>query len=84
MKRFRVGTLMLLVVIAALGVGMIAQEMRHRRREAELQAQLVVQMKEWTMRNYVLDKQNKELRNELERRSQSLTILDGVENLNIR
>jgi hypothetical protein len=40
MKRFRLSTLMLLVVIAAMGLGMILQEHRHRRREAAQQARL--------------------------------------------
>jgi hypothetical protein len=40
LKRFRVGTLMLLVVIAALGTALVVQNNRAARREAELQAQL--------------------------------------------
>jgi hypothetical protein len=40
MRRFRLSTLMLLVVIAALGVALVVQERRATRREAELQAQL--------------------------------------------
>jgi hypothetical protein len=38
MKRFRLSTLMLLIVIAALGVGLIVQHDRASRREAKLQA----------------------------------------------
>jgi predicted Holliday junction resolvase-like endonuclease len=49
MKRFRLGTLMLVVVIAALGLGMILQELRHLRREARLEAENT-QMREWIAR----------------------------------
>jgi hypothetical protein len=38
MKRFRLSTLMLLVVIAALGIALVVQQRRAARREAELQA----------------------------------------------
>ena len=37
MKRFRLRTLMLLVVIAAMGLGLIARELRNRRLAAELE-----------------------------------------------
>jgi hypothetical protein len=40
MKRFRLSTLMLLIVIAALVVALLVQHDRATRREAELQAQL--------------------------------------------
>jgi hypothetical protein len=40
MKRFRLSTLMLLIVIAALGVAMVVQQRRAARREAELRARL--------------------------------------------
>jgi hypothetical protein len=40
MRRFRLSTLMLLVVITALGVALVVQERRAARREAELQARL--------------------------------------------
>jgi hypothetical protein len=40
MKRFRLSTLMLLIVIAALVVALLVQHDRASRREAELQAQL--------------------------------------------
>jgi hypothetical protein len=40
MKRFRLSTLMLLVVIAALGVALVVQHRRAARREAELEARL--------------------------------------------
>jgi hypothetical protein len=43
MKRFRLSTLMLFVVIAALVVGLATQEMRHRRRDAEQQATIAMQ-----------------------------------------
>jgi cell division protein FtsL len=37
MRRFRLSTLLLLIVIAAMGLGLIVQELRHRRRVAELE-----------------------------------------------
>jgi hypothetical protein len=40
MKRFRLGTLMLLIVIVALSIALVVQHDRASRREAELQAQL--------------------------------------------
>jgi hypothetical protein len=40
MRRFRLSTLMLLIVIAALCVALVVQERRAARREAELQARL--------------------------------------------
>jgi hypothetical protein len=40
MKRFRLSTLMLLIVIAALGVALVVQQRRAARHVAELQAQL--------------------------------------------
>jgi hypothetical protein len=40
MKRFRLSTLMLLIVIAALSVALVVQQRRAARREAELQARL--------------------------------------------
>ena len=40
MKRFRLSTLMLLIVIAALGVGLVVRERRAARVEAELRARL--------------------------------------------
>jgi hypothetical protein len=40
MKRFRLGTLMLLVVIAAQGVGLVVQHQRAARREAELRVRV--------------------------------------------
>ena len=40
MKRFRLSTLMLLIVIAALGTALVVQQRRAARREAELQARL--------------------------------------------
>jgi hypothetical protein len=40
MKRFRLSTLMLLIVIAALSIGLVVQQRRTARREAELQARL--------------------------------------------
>ena len=40
MKRFRLSTLMLLIVIAALGVAMVVQQRRAARRESELRARL--------------------------------------------
>jgi type II secretory pathway pseudopilin PulG len=40
MRRFRLSTLMLLIVIAALGIALAVQQRRTARREAELQARL--------------------------------------------
>jgi hypothetical protein len=45
MKRFRLSTLMLLVVIAALVVALAVQQRRAARREAELQARLDAHIK---------------------------------------
>jgi hypothetical protein len=42
MKRFRLSTLLLLVVIAALSLALVMQERRDARREAELQFRLVI------------------------------------------
>jgi hypothetical protein len=42
MKRFRLSTLLLLVVIAALSLALVVQERRAARREAELQFRLVI------------------------------------------
>jgi hypothetical protein len=42
MKRFRLSTLLLLVVIAALSLALVMQERRAARREAELQFGLVI------------------------------------------
>lgn len=40
MRRFRMSTLMLLIVIAALGIALMLEHRRASRREAELQARL--------------------------------------------
>jgi hypothetical protein len=40
MKQFRLGTLMFLIVITALGFALLMQQQRAARREAELQARL--------------------------------------------
>lgn len=40
MKRFRLSTVMLLIVIAALGLALVVQQERATRREARLQDQL--------------------------------------------
>jgi len=42
MKRFRLSTLLLLVVIAALSLALVMQERRAARREAELEFRLVI------------------------------------------
>jgi hypothetical protein len=42
MKRFRLSTLLLLVVITALSLALVMQEWRAARREAELQFRLVI------------------------------------------
>jgi hypothetical protein len=43
MRRFRLSTLMLLIVIAALSTALVVQHYRAARREAELQRRLEVQ-----------------------------------------
>ena len=40
MKRFRLSTLMLLIVIAALSIALVVRERRAARREAELRAEI--------------------------------------------
>jgi hypothetical protein len=40
MRRFRLSTLMLKIVIAALGIGLVVQQQTATRREADLRAQL--------------------------------------------
>jgi hypothetical protein len=40
MRRFRLSTLMLLIVIAALAIALVVEEQRAARREAELQAEM--------------------------------------------
>jgi urease accessory protein UreH len=40
LKRFRIGTLMLIIVIAALGTALVVQHNRALRREAELKAKI--------------------------------------------
>jgi hypothetical protein len=40
MRRFRLSTLMLMIVIAALGIALVVQQRRAARREAELLARL--------------------------------------------
>jgi hypothetical protein len=49
MKRFRLSTVMLLVVIAALTVAFIAEQQRHLRHEARLEAENT-QMRAWIAR----------------------------------
>jgi len=55
MKRFRLSTLMLLVVIAALVITLSNEEIRHRRREAEQQARTAA-LKETYEANFMLMK----------------------------
>jgi cell division protein FtsL len=56
MRRFRLGTLMLLIVIAALSIALVVLQQRAARREAELQAQMTKQSLEVIKyRNYILD-----------------------------
>ena len=61
MKRFRLGTLMLLIVIAALGIGLVVQQRRAARREAELQARLARVQSERAVIESVLARQQKRL-----------------------
>ena len=48
MKRFRLSTLMLLIVIAALVVALVVQHRRAGRREAELQGNVARLNGEWS------------------------------------
>ena len=45
MKRFRLSTLMLLIVIVAMGVALVVQHQRAARREAEIRAELEIRMR---------------------------------------
>jgi hypothetical protein len=66
MKRFRLSTLMLVIVIAALCVGLAVQLERASRREAELQARLVLS---WPL--YVKQQmQEEQIKLEIEARNQ--------------
>ncbi len=59
MKRFRLSTLMLLIMIAALGVALAVQQRRAARREAELQARLAELQNEFAVMQMVLAKHEK-------------------------
>ena len=47
MRRFRLSTLMLLVVLAALGIALVVQYRRAARREVELQARVAEETQWW-------------------------------------
>jgi hypothetical protein len=79
MKRFRLSTLMLLVVIAALGSGMIAQEIRHRQREAEQQVRLAVQMQTHEMEILIMKQEAKGLQAKLNRLARSSSGVEGAD-----
>ena len=67
MKRFRLSTLMLLVVISALGIGLVVQRRRAARREVELQARLAKVHAEQAVIESVLARQQKRLRTQLQK-----------------
>ena len=47
MRRFRLSTLMLLIVLAALGLALVVEYRRAARREAELYARLAAESRWW-------------------------------------
>jgi hypothetical protein len=47
MRRFRLSTLMLLIVLAALGIALVVHYRRAARREVELQARLADENRWW-------------------------------------
>jgi hypothetical protein len=47
MRRFRLSTLMLLIVLAALGIALVVHYRRAARREVELQARLAEENRWW-------------------------------------
>jgi hypothetical protein len=63
MTRFRLSTLLLLIVIAALSIALVVQQRRATRREAELQARLELQT-----RRYVMELKAKEVELRVARR----------------
>jgi colicin import membrane protein len=78
MKRFRLSTLMLLIVIAALGTALVMQQRRAARREAELQARLaqswplfLKQQREDTQMRLLVEAMQKKHRAELAKRSEA-------------
>jgi hypothetical protein len=74
MKRFRLSTLLLLVVIAALSFAQVVQARRTAHREAEIQLLLGKQAEQATLRYYLLDKQHKLLMTDLEKRGHSSAV----------
>jgi hypothetical protein len=78
MKRIRLGTLMLLVVIAAMGTALVVQEQRHRRREAEQQVRLAVQMQTHELGNLMMKLEAKELRAKLDQQARSPSNVEGA------
>jgi hypothetical protein len=67
MKRFRLSTLMLLIVIAAMGIGLVVQQRRAAHREVELQARLAKVQAEQAVIERVLARQQELLRTQLQK-----------------
>jgi hypothetical protein len=67
MKRFRLSTLMLLIVIAALGVAVVVQQRRAARREVELQAGLAKLQADQAVIEQALVRQQRLLRTQLQK-----------------
>lgn len=78
MRRFRLSTLMLLVVIAALGLGLAVQELRHRRREAEQQARLAVIIQKYEQEQLILTAEIGGLQFQLNAQDRSSVVASGV------
>jgi uncharacterized protein HemX len=64
MKRFRLSTLLLLVVIVGLAIALVIQERRATRREAHLQAELQLRQGEFRLANEKIHNRELLLRNE--------------------
>jgi uncharacterized protein HemX len=64
MKRFRLSTLMLLVVIVGLAIALVVQQRRAMRREENLQAELQLRQGELRLANEKLHNKELLLRNE--------------------
>lgn len=76
MKRFRLSTLMLVIVIAALSIALAVQHVRTSRREAELQARLaqswplfLKQHREEALLRQMVEAKQRKYREELAKRS---------------
>ena len=76
MRRFRLSTLMLLIVIAALGVALVVQQRRAARREAGLQAELQLGRGQLQLANEKL--QNRELALKHERMMARMQITEMI------